>query len=139
MPHRLAQRLVAPLLALLVALTGIAVVGSTTAAGAARADFAPMRIGDTGWRVRKLQSRLHQLDLHSEVVTSRFDRETRAGVATFQRRRGWSADGVVDERTWRRITAITTIFLPPRFGAASVSVSSDMFPITWEDGCRALC
>ena len=63
MPHRLAQRLVAPLLALLVALTGLVVVGTTAAAGAARADFAPMRIGDTGWRVRKLQSRLHQLDL----------------------------------------------------------------------------
>ena len=51
----------------------------------------PMQLGDTGWRVRVLQSRLHQLDLHSEVVTSRFDRETREGVATFQRRRGWSA------------------------------------------------
>jgi peptidoglycan hydrolase-like protein with peptidoglycan-binding domain len=106
--RRPAPRLSALLLALVVTLTGLAAVGTTTAASAARADFTPMRIGDTGWRVRELQSRLHQLDLHSEVVTSRFDRETRAGVATFQRRRGWSADGVVDERTWRRITAITT-------------------------------
>jgi peptidoglycan hydrolase-like protein with peptidoglycan-binding domain len=104
-----AGRLTALLLALFVALTGLAVLGATgTAATAARADFSPMRIGDTGWRVRQLQSRLHQLDLHSEVVTSRFDRETRAGVATFQRRRGWTADGVVDERTWLKLTAITT-------------------------------
>ena len=42
-----------------------------------------MKFADTGWKVRELQSRLHQLDLHSEVVSSRFDRETRAGVATF--------------------------------------------------------
>ena len=98
-------------LALLCALTGF-----TGPAGAAagsvqvsqRAAFAPMQPGDTGWRVRQLQSRLHQLDLHSEVVTSRFDAETRAGVVTFQRRRGWRADGVVDERTWQKIVARTT-------------------------------
>ena len=108
MPRRPVHRLGALLLALVVAITGSAVVGTTTAAGAARADFSPLQLGDSGWRVRELQSRLHQLDLHSEVVTSRFDRETRAGVATFQRRRGWSADGVVDERTWLKITSITT-------------------------------
>ena len=70
--------------------------------------FEPLPPGDTGWRVRELQSRLHQLDLHSEVVTSRFDAETREGVATFQRRRGWRADGVVDQRTWTKIVARTT-------------------------------
>ncbi|QSF59455.1 murein L,D-transpeptidase [Nocardioides sp. zg-1228] len=41
-------------------------------------------------------------------MTSRFDRETRDGVATFQRRRDWRDDGVVDERTWRAIVARTT-------------------------------
>jgi peptidoglycan hydrolase-like protein with peptidoglycan-binding domain len=107
MPRRPARHLSALLLALVVTVTGLAVVG-TTAAAASSADFSPLRLGDTGWRVRELQSRLHQLDLHSEVVTSRFDAETRAGVATFQRRRGWTADGVVDERTWTRIVAITT-------------------------------
>ena len=112
-------------LALLCALTGLSVVGPTTAASAAESTspttspstspsvssaraFVPMRLGDRGWRVRVLQSRLHQLDLHSEVVTSRFDRETRDGVATFQRRRDWRADGVVDERTWSAIVARTT-------------------------------
>jgi peptidoglycan hydrolase-like protein with peptidoglycan-binding domain len=55
-----------------------------------------------------LQSRLHQLGLHSEVVGNRFDEETRDGVATFQRRRGWAADGVVDQRTWQKIVAKTS-------------------------------
>ncbi|WP_210439759.1 L,D-transpeptidase family protein [Nocardioides xinjiangensis] len=120
MPRRPAPRLsallLAPLLALLVAVAGSVVTGATAgAAGATGAMGAPasradvsMRLGDTGWRVRELQSRLHQLGLHSEVVTSRFDQETRAGVATFQRRRGWAADGVVDERTWRAILSRTT-------------------------------
>src|SRR5688500_2890009 len=111
---RTSPRAMALLLALLCATTGLAAVASTasaaapTTSSAARAEFTPMRSGDTGWRVRVLQSRLHQLDLHSEVVTGRFDEETRAGVATFQRRRGWTADGVVDERTWSRIVALTT-------------------------------
>ena len=106
------HRALALVLALLCALTGVsATTGSATAASAApssRADFAAMQLGDTGWRVRVLQSRLHQLDLHSEVVTNTFDHETRDGVATFQRRRGWTADGVVDERTWLKIVSLTT-------------------------------
>jgi peptidoglycan hydrolase-like protein with peptidoglycan-binding domain len=106
------HRALALVLAFLCALTGVsATTGSATAASAAtssRADFAAMQLGDTGWRVRVLQSRLHQLDLHSEVVTNTFDHETRDGVATFQRRRGWNADGVVDERTWLKIVSLTT-------------------------------
>ncbi|CAM3634620.1 L,D-transpeptidase family protein [Nocardioides zeicaulis] len=107
MPHRhlhpSARGLTAWLAALLLALTCF-----VTAPATAAQDFEPLRPGDTGWRVRELQSRLHQLDLHSEVVTSRFDAETQTGVATFQRRRGWNADGVVDQRTWTKIVARTT-------------------------------
>src|SRR5690348_12570207 len=108
--HR-ALALVLALLCTLTTLTGVATASSASAAPGspdARAAFAPMQLGDKGWRVRVLQSRLHQLDLHSEVVTSTFDRETRDGVVTFQRRRGWTADGVVDERTWSRIVGLTT-------------------------------
>ena len=110
MPRRhMSPRAIALLLALLCATTGLVAVATTGAtAASARADFTPMRPGDTGWRVRVLQSRLHQLRLHSEVVTNRFDEETRAGVATVQRRRGWTADGVVDERTWLKVVALTT-------------------------------
>lgn len=109
----MSRRATALLLALLCSLTSLhAVIGGTASAGAsvaasARAEFTALRLGDTGWTVRVLQSRLHQLDLHSEVVTSRFDRETQQGVATIQRRRGWAADGVLDERTWLKIVSLT--------------------------------
>ena len=101
------------LLALVCTVAALGTIATTaTSAGSAstsaRADFTPMRPGDTGWHVRVLQSRLHQLGLHSEVVGNRFDAETRAGVATLQRRRGWTADGVVDERTWLKLVSLTT-------------------------------
>jgi peptidoglycan hydrolase-like protein with peptidoglycan-binding domain len=109
MPRRTPHRLVALLLALICSVGGLS-AGSTAHASApsARTAFTPMHPGDTGWRVRELQSRLHQLDLHSEVVTNRFDAVTRTGVVTFQRRRDWTADGVVDERTWLKIVSLTT-------------------------------
>ena len=105
------HRAPALVLALLCALTGLTSVAASAPASAvttSRADVPTMQLGDTGWRVRVLQSRLHQLDLHSEVVSNTFDRETRDGVATVQRRRGWTADGVVDERTWHKIVSLTT-------------------------------
>lgn len=113
MPRHITSRASALLLALMCTIAALGTVTTPAAPAAAssataRADFTPLRPGDAGWRVRVLQSRLHQLDLHSEVVTNRFDAETRAGVATFQRRRGWSADGVVDERTWLKIVSLTT-------------------------------
>ena len=108
------RRVTALLLALLCSLTGLGAAGvaapaaaSAGTTSAARAAFTPLRLGDSGWRVRLLQSRLHQLGLHSEVVGNRFDRETQSGVATVQRRRGWTADGVLDERTWAKIVSLT--------------------------------
>jgi peptidoglycan hydrolase-like protein with peptidoglycan-binding domain len=110
-PARLLTALVAVLLTVVpLAATGALLAGATAPAAAqasARDDFRPLRLGDTGWRVRNLQSRLHQLGLHSEVVTSRFDEQTRSGVRTFQARRHLDVTGVVDERTWRRLVAGT--------------------------------
>lgn len=80
---------------------------AASSSSSARTEFAPLRLGDKGWRVRGLQSRLHELDLHSEVVTSRFDPETRAGVKSFQRRRGWRTTGVVKRRMWARLVSRT--------------------------------
>ena len=112
MPRHTPPRLLALLLALLCATTALTAVATTPASAAAESSASagptPLRLGDTGWRVRVLQSRLHQLDLHSEVVTNRFDTETRNGVVTFQRRRDWRADGVVDQRTWTAIVSRTT-------------------------------
>jgi peptidoglycan hydrolase-like protein with peptidoglycan-binding domain len=110
--HPTRARATALLLALLCTIATLSTIATAPSASGSSAtsarEFAPLQLGDRGWAVRVLQSRLHQLDLHSEIVTSRFDAETRAGVATFQRRRGWTADGVVDERTWLRIVARTT-------------------------------
>ena len=106
-----------PLLLTLLLTLGLVALGPTAltsparadgaGAAAARAGFTPLRFGDTGWRVRQLQSRLHQLGLHSEVVTSRFDAETRDGVRTFQARRHRETTGRVDARTWARLVAAT--------------------------------
>ena len=95
----------ARLIAVLLVLGLTALPQAATAAG--QGEFEPMRYGDTGWKVRVLQSRLHQLGLHSEIVGSRFDTETRAGVRTFQARREWRPTGVVDQRTWLALLART--------------------------------
>ncbi len=80
----------------------------SVAAPAQASGFMRLSLGDTGWKVRELQSRLHQLDLHSEVVTSSFDAETRDGVRTFQARRQQPTTGVVDRSTWDKLVARTT-------------------------------
>lgn len=72
------------------------------------ASFDRLKFGETGWKIRVLQSRLHQLGLHSEVITSRFDAETRDGVRTFQARRKRPTSGVVDRATWDKLVAKTT-------------------------------
>lgn len=70
--------------------------------------FRPMKLGERSPRIRKLQSRLHQLGLHSEVITRRFDAETRRGVAAFKKRHGLPGrPGVVNRRTWSALVAVT--------------------------------
>lgn len=96
-------RFLSLLLALMMALSIAAVAVPANAA------FDRLRFGDTGWKVRVLQSRLHQLGLHSEVITSRFDAQTRDGVRTFQARRQRETTGVVDRTTWERLVAKTAV------------------------------
>ncbi|MEZ5191620.1 MAG: peptidoglycan-binding domain-containing protein [Nocardioides sp.] len=62
---------------------------------------------DRGVRVRELQARLFQLAWLPELTTGRYDDATRQAVAGFQGKRGWPATGRVDERTWRRLVAMT--------------------------------
>jgi peptidoglycan hydrolase-like protein with peptidoglycan-binding domain len=66
-----------------------------------------LRPGDHGPRVRELQSRLFQLAWLPELTTGRYDPATREAVAGFQGKRGLKATGVTDERTWRRLVAMT--------------------------------
>jgi len=63
--------------------------------------------GDQGELVRELQSRLFQLQWFPELTTGSYDAVTQDAVAGFQAKRGFEATGVVDERTWRRLVAMT--------------------------------
>lgn len=63
--------------------------------------------GDRGLVVRELQSRLFQLAWFPETTTGRYDPATVEAVRGFQAKRGLPADGVTDERTWRRLLAMT--------------------------------
>ncbi|WP_310530169.1 L,D-transpeptidase family protein [Nocardioides sp.] len=102
-------RFLSLLLALVMALSAasVALPAQAGGTGAERAGFSRLKFGDTGWKVRELQSRLHQLGLHSEVVTSRFDAQTRDGVRSFQARRQRETTGIVDRTTWDKLVAKT--------------------------------
>ena len=63
--------------------------------------------GSRGEQVRELQSRLFQLAWFPELTTGAYDAATRAAVSGFQAKRGFRATGVVDQRTWRRLLAMT--------------------------------
>ena len=63
--------------------------------------------GDRGRTVRELQSRLFQLAWFPELTTGGYDGRTREGVTGFQAKRGLEATGVVDQRTWDRLRAMT--------------------------------
>jgi peptidoglycan hydrolase-like protein with peptidoglycan-binding domain len=69
----------------------------------------PFRIGpgDHGVQVRELQSRLFQLAWFPELTTGAYGPTTREAVSGFQAKRGLEATGVVDERTWHRLLAMT--------------------------------
>jgi len=63
--------------------------------------------GDHGVEVRALQHRLFQLAWFPELTTGRYGPGTREAVRGFQAKRGLDATGVVDRRTWRRLTSMT--------------------------------
>lgn len=70
--------------------------------------FKKMKMGERSNRVRKLESRLHQLGLHSEVITWTFDTETHNGVVAFQAKYGVKGRrGVVGKQTWTKLVSLT--------------------------------
>lgn len=70
--------------------------------------FVPMEKGERSARIRVLESRLHQLGLHSEVITSLFDEETRLAVVAFKKKYDLPGrPGVVDETTWNALVSRT--------------------------------
>ena len=63
--------------------------------------------GDKGEQVRELQHRLFQLAWLPELTTGTYGAATRDAVEGFQAKRGFKATGVVNERTWKRLLAMT--------------------------------
>lgn len=70
--------------------------------------FTPMKVGERSHHVRVLESRLHQLGLHSEIITSRFDQKTRRAVVAFKRAHQLAGrPGVVNRATWNKLISLT--------------------------------
>lgn len=63
--------------------------------------------GAAGEQVRELQHRLFQLAWFPELTTGKYDDATVAAVRGFQDKRGFKATGVVDQRTWDRLSKMT--------------------------------
>jgi peptidoglycan hydrolase-like protein with peptidoglycan-binding domain len=63
--------------------------------------------GDNGEKVRELQHRLFQLVWLPELTTGTYDAATRDAVSGFQAKRGFTATGKVDDRTWARLVTMT--------------------------------
>ncbi|MDQ4007246.1 MAG: peptidoglycan-binding protein [Actinomycetota bacterium] len=71
-------------------------------------ELAPLLVpGDSGRKVRELQSRLDQIEWYHPDISGRYDEVTRRAVRGFQRKRGFEVTGEVDQRTWDRLLAMT--------------------------------
>ncbi|MFL6109626.1 MAG: peptidoglycan-binding protein, partial [Marmoricola sp.] len=68
---------------------------------------AVLRPGDTGRKVRVLQSRLRQIAWYAGKVTDTYGPRTAAAVRGFQTKRGLPRLGYVDAATMDRLTAMT--------------------------------
>ncbi|MDY6901335.1 MAG: peptidoglycan-binding protein [Cyanobacteriota bacterium] len=66
-------------------------------------DFEPIYPGENNQRVEKLQKRLLELGLLKANPTGYFGPFTREGLLAFQRYRGLSETGFVDEQTWEKL------------------------------------
>ncbi len=64
---------------------------------AVRSTFHSLRMGSTGHKVTKVQSRL------GVPRTGRYNRTTRTAVSKFQQRQGWRGRGNVGRKTWARL------------------------------------
>ena len=62
-----------------------------------------LSFGDEGPAVKRLQRRLKKWGKFTGTITGRFDVATRTAVKSFQKSKGLEADGVVGDRTWRKL------------------------------------
>lgn len=63
--------------------------------------------GDTGDKVRELQSRLKQIDWYQPKINGEFDDVTEESVQGFQAKREFKATGLVDKKTWNKLVDMT--------------------------------
>ncbi len=63
--------------------------------------------GDQGDKVRELQARLKQIAWFSPKITGEYGEVTTQAVKGFQAKRGFTASGEVDQRTWDRLLEMT--------------------------------
>jgi peptidoglycan hydrolase-like protein with peptidoglycan-binding domain len=68
---------------------------------------AVLKPGAAGVRVRELQQRLFQLAWLPETTTGAYDAATTTAVRGFQGKHGVRPTGVLDRRTWARLTGMT--------------------------------
>jgi peptidoglycan hydrolase-like protein with peptidoglycan-binding domain len=74
----------------------------------ATVDTAVLKPGAQGPEVRDLQQRLFQLAWLPETTTGVYDAATATAVKGFQGKHGLHRTGVLDARTWDRLTAMTS-------------------------------
>ena len=83
-----------PVLALVLAMAGVATTSGIAAPATAQAAAKPLKKGSKGPRVRTAQ---RWLGIHADGI---FGKGTRRAVKAFQRRHGLTADGIVGPATW---------------------------------------
>ena len=66
-----------------------------------------LSVGDTGSKVRSLQARLRQVGWFSGDVSDRYGQKTKEAVRGFQAKRGYTATGALDERTWDKLVSMS--------------------------------
>ena len=94
----------------------------------------PLRLGDTGGRVRYIQSALERIRLRYNTigtinVDGQFGTATEEAVKEFQRLNGLDPDGIVGENTWNRINeTLNGISFPDIQPREEVS-ATDVLPV----------
>lgn len=92
--------------------------------------------GDHGPKVRALQARLRQIGWFEGDVSDTYGPRTTAAVKGFQGKRGFPVTGIVDQRTWDRLLAMTRT--PTQAELNNVKVAPKPTQLTWDVDKRCL-
>lgn len=92
--------------------------------------------GDNGPKVRELQARLRQIGWFEGDVSDNYGPRTTASVKGFQGKRGFPVTGVLDQRTWDRLLAMTRT--PTKDELANVKPAPKPTKLSWDVDQRCL-